>query len=529
MPAKPSPRCLRPRLSLYTVALLLPACFFLPPAMAGQLDLDERLDLALQNAPLPIVLQSMAQILGAELDMDPSIDGKVSVEAQSEPWQDILDDLCRTHGLSCEVIPQQPPVLRIRSIDGISGFHLEPGLVDLLDVVLEGAELHSTLEVFAQMADREIDVHPDVQGHVSLTLRRAPWSLALQLACEINHCRILWQDPLRVVPLEDGASNPRFRLTLEQAKRTKALQTATTLPSFLPWAPVEVEVAPAVAGSVDVHLDGASSVEVLDALCAAPSCRWQLVYGAPSVLQIRPGNADDGGPMAFHPPRGQDPIALRVSMREAAPPTQGRSPDAWHADFTWSTPRHATSLNEDEELLVSWLPLRAEGGVLLPMVRRCSSGEGTLLEPIVLPLSEAVERRHGGTILHFETLKAPARDASRASSAAPESRCPYDDAARSLNVTLEGPAIDDAPSSTHHTLSAVAGSYLLIRSSEGQEGQRALVVLPGAHGTLRLALVSLDDGQYKSHPLGLSPGLPHSVTLDDDRSMTLMYDDTGLF
>lgn len=484
-------------------------------ANATQLDLDEPLDLNLAGAPIEAVLKSMAKIIGADLDLDPAIQGKLTIQVEGVPWQQILDTACQMHELSCELIPSEPPLLRARTLSAMPGYHLEPGLVELIDISLKKASLVQTLKSFGAIAGREVVIDPEVSGEVTLNLRRTPWPLAAQWACEINNCTIEWGAQIVVHPLAPGLTNPRFNLELSQAKRSAALNIAVNLPSFIPSGLLEVEGADAIEGRVDVDLSGVTSVDVLQALCSHPHCRWELVYGPTSILKLQRPKPQAQTSMSVHPPRSQAPVSFTVTRQ-----TPGLTDLARDVRFTWSSPQDSMTFSAREDLVLSWLPFSNEDQFVLPIVNPCREQTGArLLEAVPVPLQDDLEIHLDDTTLRFQVSP----DVSGKSSERPRAQCASKALGR-LTVTLDTTAIDGtstrrgaSPSGDDkpdHSMIAMPGTYLLIDDPTGSVSHSAVLVVGRAasssdtqHG-LEVVLLTVHGGQLDHQPLRLSANGP---------------------
>lgn len=75
--------------------------------------LRERIDLDLKEADLQQVLRAFGSIAEAEVEVDESLRGSVTVKLQNTPVSEALDALCRTHGCRWALLEAEAgPVLR---------------------------------------------------------------------------------------------------------------------------------------------------------------------------------------------------------------------------------------------------------------------------------------------------------------------------------------------------------------------------------------------------------------------------------
>ena len=107
-------------------ALLIAVAAILTATAIAQLDPDEPIDIELKQASLVETLQSFASINGSQLDIDPAIDGSVTIALKRTPWREVLDRICTDHQLECELQGGEPPVMRVRRIEGVATRDMSP-------------------------------------------------------------------------------------------------------------------------------------------------------------------------------------------------------------------------------------------------------------------------------------------------------------------------------------------------------------------------------------------------------------------
>jgi len=91
-----------------------------PPAAPGRAEgessarLDSAIDMSLLNADLRETLRSFGTIVQARVTLDPSLEGRVTVELHNTPVRDALDAICRMQGCAWELEDtEEGPVLLI--------------------------------------------------------------------------------------------------------------------------------------------------------------------------------------------------------------------------------------------------------------------------------------------------------------------------------------------------------------------------------------------------------------------------------
>ncbi|MCP4664576.1 MAG: hypothetical protein GY856_55025, partial [bacterium] len=142
--------------------------------------------MSLENASLVETLQSFAKICGCEIKMDPEVKGGVTVELKRTPWTDALDQICRKHRLSCEILAGDPPILRVRKLDSGDGRSqpcLLPGYGAAINLSLKDADLRAVLGSMEKIAGRSVTIDDDVDGAVTMNVKQAPWTVVLTEIC----------------------------------------------------------------------------------------------------------------------------------------------------------------------------------------------------------------------------------------------------------------------------------------------------------------------------------------------------------
>lgn len=268
--------------------LLASTTAFLPGMNAAQLDPDELIDLDLESAPLDQTLLSFAQISGSQLDLDPAAQGAVTATFESTPWRKVLGAICAEHSLNCEILSGEPPVLRVRTTATTEGAAAQPGYAQGIDMSLKKADLRETLKVFGAIAGREVIVDEGITGTVTIELQDAPWTVVLEEICNLSGCRVEWSETvLRIHPVDDSAAR-KASAHFAQTPLTEAFETLAALPIFGPLGQPEVELDAGLTGSLTLSLEDVHWLDALNAVCRRAACRWQLTYGAPSRIAVRP-------------------------------------------------------------------------------------------------------------------------------------------------------------------------------------------------------------------------------------------------
>ncbi len=260
------------------------------PTTAAQVDPDQPIDLELKKASLVETLKSFASISGSRLDVDPAVEGSVTIALENTPWRQVLDRICTEHRLNCELLSGEPPVLRVRPTGHAEGAAGKSGYAQAIDMSLKSADLRQTLQAFGMIGGMEVIVDDAVSGTLTIEIQDAPWTVVLEEACHLSGCRIEWgESALHILPADpETTAGRRTSLRFDRVPVAQALATLSEAPIFGALGQPELALAEDLGGSLSLELDQASWLEALNAVCRAADCRWQLTYGAPSRLAVRP-------------------------------------------------------------------------------------------------------------------------------------------------------------------------------------------------------------------------------------------------
>jgi type II secretory pathway component GspD/PulD (secretin) len=83
------------------------------PAPAVKVGPKEPLDLRVTKAKGQEILKTFGQILSAEVMLDPSIDGTVTLDLENTPWDQALDAVCAALSCNWELVESPMRVLKV--------------------------------------------------------------------------------------------------------------------------------------------------------------------------------------------------------------------------------------------------------------------------------------------------------------------------------------------------------------------------------------------------------------------------------
>jgi type II secretory pathway component GspD/PulD (secretin) len=208
--------------ALATVLAMLLSGF---AAAAAESDLDKRITLKLENAPVQKIFDIYRQILEVELDLDPTIDGDITISFENITVRTSLNAACESAGCRWELLAGDPGLLRVDRDDQAAGRDEKPRSGPRLQHL--GGD-NATLE----LSSGELLERP-----VSLELQKADATSVLKLTAEVIGAKLLVD---------------------------KSLEGET----------------------VSVNVSGMALSTVLDTLCTQLRCVWNLTEGDPPVLEV---------------------------------------------------------------------------------------------------------------------------------------------------------------------------------------------------------------------------------------------------
>lgn len=167
-------------------------------------------------------------------------------------------------------------------------------LDERIDISVEKAAAADLFRSFAEIASLTLDMDPAVQGTVSLRVERVRLGTALQAACESLNCRFKLADGrLRIEALPAATEE-----TIEKGitagldepidLKVSAAKAQDLLATFAHLLGAELDLDPAVSGTVALSLEGVPCRKALDEVCGQLGCSWEQVAGAEKpVLRVK--------------------------------------------------------------------------------------------------------------------------------------------------------------------------------------------------------------------------------------------------
>jgi type IV pilus assembly protein PilQ len=123
----------------------------------------------------------IADISSLNVVVFPGVHGKVTLEAQDEPWERILDRALSPNGLAWQ---REDNVLLVAPPDKIPPARSFRGRRADLD--FRDTDLRKALAEIAQLGGATVTVDPAVSGQVTLRLTQVRWDQAFDIVARVN-------------------------------------------------------------------------------------------------------------------------------------------------------------------------------------------------------------------------------------------------------------------------------------------------------------------------------------------------------
>jgi type II secretory pathway component GspD/PulD (secretin) len=169
-------------------------------AWAVEVDLDKRITLDLEKAELQKVLALYQDVLGVEVDIDPSIDRTISISFDDITVRTSLNAICESAKCRWELIDGDPPLLRFDRDDqgeepqaDMPAMHEPEARQYVIDspvsLQLTDADATKVLEVAAKIMGAKLLMDRKL-AHSTVTINAdaVPLSTVLDTVCEKLDC-----------------------------------------------------------------------------------------------------------------------------------------------------------------------------------------------------------------------------------------------------------------------------------------------------------------------------------------------------
>ncbi|MCB1035622.1 MAG: hypothetical protein KDD47_17505, partial [Acidobacteria bacterium] len=164
---------------LLTAALLGAAAQAAPEEQRDPISLD------LASADLRDVLRTFEHMTESPVDVDPRVEGKVTVRLEKVRWSTALDAICEGSGCTWELTTTSPRRLKIRPRS--TGL-VQEGLDTPVDLIADGVPASEALTAVAKATGRELSLDGDFSAPVRVLLDGVSAATALKALCESLAC-----------------------------------------------------------------------------------------------------------------------------------------------------------------------------------------------------------------------------------------------------------------------------------------------------------------------------------------------------
>ena len=152
-----------------------------PDAVARLRPEGATVSISLTDANLGDLFRLIADISGLNVVVFPGVHGKVTLEAQDEPWERILERALAPNGLAWQ---REDNVLLIAPPDKVPPARSFSGR--RVSVDFRDSDLRKTLAELAQLGAATVVVDPAVSGRVTLRLKEVRWDQAFDIVARVN-------------------------------------------------------------------------------------------------------------------------------------------------------------------------------------------------------------------------------------------------------------------------------------------------------------------------------------------------------
>lgn len=156
---------------------------------------------------------------------------------------------------------------------------------------VEKADPQDVLKTFGQIMSIPVEIDPAIQQPVSIRVEQVTVRTALNAVCESVGCD--WRvegGKLKVTALPKAAAEPATPPSLEKpidikitdANLREVLATVAQILSY------DLALDPAIKGKITLSIENQGLRSVLDTICSQAACRWRVIEGSRTVLEVKP-------------------------------------------------------------------------------------------------------------------------------------------------------------------------------------------------------------------------------------------------
>lgn len=133
-----------------------------------------------ERADIRLVVRALARLGGAEVELDPEVQGEVTLRARGICWRDVLTAAVETLGFV--VREDESGMLRVGTPAQVPEPEAE------ITMSFENTDVRRVIDAITALADAAVVLAPSVRGQVTLRLQSVPWRDALAAAVRAVGC-----------------------------------------------------------------------------------------------------------------------------------------------------------------------------------------------------------------------------------------------------------------------------------------------------------------------------------------------------
>lgn len=180
-------------LMVAVLSMLAAAPGWAHPHPASHPGLDESIDLSLRDADAREVLTMAGQILKLPVEIDPALDGEVTIELHSVRLETALNAVCESIGCVWHLDGDATATLVVKAIPDRAAeapADTRPARLhgEALRLALRDADAREVLVTLADLLDASLDLDPKVRGHLDIDAPAMTIAQILDHACTELGC-----------------------------------------------------------------------------------------------------------------------------------------------------------------------------------------------------------------------------------------------------------------------------------------------------------------------------------------------------
>jgi type II secretory pathway component GspD/PulD (secretin) len=275
---------------LFSLFVVLVALGLSTPVLAENGSQKGPISLSLEGADLRTVLDLFAKMTSSQLDLDPGLEGKVTITVENISWMTALDAICEGVGCDWVLSGGSPRVLAFSPAEKTSG----SGLYSTVSISAQDEPITDLVGRLASTAGFRLAIIGQPKGSVSLVMEGAKALTVLSAICESGqgcHYRI-GEDVVQVVATDkppttldqlEDMLDETMNLHLREANGLDVFRVFSQLTNL------DIVIDPGINGTVTMELTDVSSTAALDEICRQVGCTWsiEVAEGIGATIRIK--------------------------------------------------------------------------------------------------------------------------------------------------------------------------------------------------------------------------------------------------